>query len=98
MTNKSTCFILIAFFCFFSCSDSNEQKRVVFLGDSHVSRWDTEHFFPNYRTQNLGVSGMKIGEIEERLAMFNLVGSTVIIQIGNLPEGGTLKSIHQSGN
>lgn len=61
-----------------SCSD--EEKPVVFIGDSIVQLWDIETTLPHLAAINLGKSGSGISYIEEKSN--SLGGSEVVAVMG----------------
>lgn len=43
-----------------SCSDDESVNELIFVGDSHVERWDLPYCFPSHICQNRGMSGSGI--------------------------------------
>lgn len=60
------------------CSD--DEKPIVFIGDSIVQLWDIETFLPHLTAVNLGKSGSGISYIEEKAN--SLGGSEVVAVMG----------------
>ena len=51
---------------FTSCDkDDTNDIKLTFIGDSEVARWDVNYFFPTYHTENKGISGAGIIDIEK---------------------------------
>lgn len=70
-----------------ACSDDG-YGNLIFIGDSHVERWDLAVFFPTRDVTNLGKYGAGISWIESHAGMG--VGQTIVVMIGtndvvNLP-------------
>lgn len=50
----------------FSCDEDEGPIRLVFVGDSIVSLWDTAAGFPSMITANWGVSGSRLSDLDAR--------------------------------
>ena len=61
-----------------SCEE--EDKRLTFIGDSIVARWDLEVSFPSYVVENKGVSGSGIASFENYAHKFS--GEDIVVIIG----------------
>ena len=59
------CVIIICTFTTSCSSDEENDPTLTFIGDSEVARWDVKYFFPSYLTENKGISGAGITEIEK---------------------------------
>ena len=57
-------FFLLTSIFFVSCGDEEKDQKLTFIGDSEVARWDVKYFFPSYFTENKGISGAGIADIE----------------------------------
>jgi len=44
-------------------------KTNLFLGSSIISNWDTSRFFPNHQNINLGISGLKSSDLNEKYSI-----------------------------
>lgn len=67
----------------FSCETEND-RRLVFLGDSLVARWDLEVSFPSYMVENKGISGSGIDSFEKYAHCFQQDDIVVIIGTNDL--------------
>lgn len=67
-----------------SCEDG-VQRRVTFVGDSMIERWDVQYCFPNFDCTNMGVSGAGIKYIESLAGRFH--GETIAVMIGTNNNG-----------
>lgn len=71
--------IILVLIIFSSCSI--EQPREIYLwGDSHITRYDTKYWFPDFLSINNGISGLYIDEMKQ--AMSFTEEGIVIIQVG----------------
>lgn len=61
-----------------SCEE--DDKRLTFIGDSIVARWDLEVSFPSYVVENKGVSGSGIASFENYAHKF--LGEDIVVIIG----------------
>ncbi len=61
-----------------SCEE--DDKRLTFIGDSIVARWDLEVSFPSYVVENKGVSGSGIASFENYAHKFS--GEDIVVIIG----------------
>jgi lysophospholipase L1-like esterase len=78
----STFFSLIVLSILVTCSDpspvADDNPKVdtnftgtnFFIGDSHVQGWDLKNYFPGKKTENHGISGQNIWQINSRLEKF----------------------------
>jgi len=65
-----------------SCNVS-EGERLLFLGDSHIQRWDLDYYFPYSDNDNQGISGETIDGLSAKLSNVNFSQfDLVVIQIG----------------
>lgn len=67
---------------FIACNDEPKGYDVVFIGDSHVKRWNLEESFPDFNTKNYG------GRISTGIQYFEYLkgafqNSDVVILFGN---------------
>ena len=58
------CTVLLVMSCSNDAEDDNDPE-LTFIGDSEVARWDVMYFFPEYLTENKGISGAGIADIEK---------------------------------
>lgn len=74
---------LIVFYTVFlmSCTKEKNDEMIYFLGDSHISRWDLNYYFPDTKHQNLGKGGLTISQLED--VIINLPNiKKCIVEIG----------------
>lgn len=62
-----------------SCS-TDEDVRLVFIGDSLVARWDLEESFPSYVVENKGLSGSGIANIANYAHKYD--GKNIVVIVG----------------
>lgn len=72
-------FALICLLSLFSCDTEND-RRLVFLGDSLVARWDLEVSFPSYVVENKGISGSGIDSFSKYKNQY--IGTDIVVIIG----------------
>lgn len=73
--------LLIVFAMFMACSDDmKKDRRLDFVGDSIIARWDLAEYFPSRNVHNYGLSGAGIDYIESLAGQFD--GAEVVIMIG----------------
>ena len=53
--------MLFLFLLILSCKKT-DNYLISFYGDSHITRYDTQKWFPLFSTYNYGISGNKIAE------------------------------------
>lgn len=83
------CILLLIFIMFFSCEQTDYKTNIVFIGDSLVSRWDVETYFPIYKISNWGLGGGHIDWIEKHNGA--LEGKIAVVLIGTNDVKGLLK-------
>lgn len=81
MNNNRLYRIIISIFVFAcnACTNNNDD-RLFFIGDSLISRWDLEEYFPMRLVTNEGLSGSGITWIEDHKGAF--AGETVVMLSG----------------
>lgn len=79
MRNISRLFVLIFLTLLFSCN-TEDNRRLVFLGDSLVARWDLEVSFPSYVVENKGISGSGIDSFSKYKNQY--IGTDIVVIIG----------------
>ena len=62
-----------------SCS-TEEDRHLVFIGDSIIARWDLEESFPSYVVENKGISGSGIETIANYANKYN--GKDIVVMVG----------------
>lgn len=77
---KKWFFTVVVLISAVGCKDECAENVVAFIGDSLVSRWDTDYYFTSYTTYNYGVGGSGIKLIEQNKG--NFTGQTVVILTG----------------
>lgn len=63
-----------------ACDESDYEVNITFIGDSLISRWDLEYYFPTYAIQNCGLAGSGIKWLEENWQKLN--GQTAVVLTG----------------
>ena len=63
-----------------ACCKTNNETTITFIGDSLISRWDLDVFFPTHEICNIGLAGSGIKWIEQ----YNekLINQTVVVLTG----------------
>lgn len=74
-----TLFVILSLFALFACSDDLD-VRLCFVGDSIVANWDVEQSFPNRITENRGIDGIGISELEQMSIVCD--GEELVVLIG----------------
>lgn len=64
-----------------SCSMNT--KKVVFMGDSHIARWNVDKYFPLSDNQNAGIGGEKVEELLLRVDSYSSDINVIIIGTNN---------------
>lgn len=63
-----------------SCSDDESVNELIFVGDSHVERWDLPYCFPSHICQNRGMSGSGIEYVAKHTSKTQ--GKDVVVVTG----------------
>jgi len=65
-----------------ACSEY-ENKRFIFIGDSHVNLWQTDYYFGNHDLENIGVGGYTISNVIQQIELLETSEMDVaIVEIG----------------
>lgn len=82
-------FIII---CMTNCTTEQERK-IVFIGDSLIKNWDEEKYFPYLDTENRGVDGRKIKDCFEEIIINEEVYVVLLIGINDLSNSINIEPI-----
>lgn len=75
-------FCFIIFFIALAGCRKEEPITNIFIGDSHIERYDLNYFFPGHNTQNKGISGENINDFRLRIPKYFDVNANCFIEIG----------------
>lgn len=81
MFYKKLNLLLLISFLTLSCNKF-ENKKILFYGDSQVSGYDTNYWFPEYKTYNKGEGGNIINGVISHIKQKKITADYLIIQIG----------------
>lgn len=67
-------FVISLLLLLFSCSDKNIETvpTILFLGDSHIKRWDLNYQFPQINAINSGKGGARINDLFSKISNQNV--------------------------
>jgi len=72
-------YIILVLIIFSSCM-IEEPKKIYLWGDSHITRYDSKYWFPEFQSINNGISGLYIDEMKQTMSYSD--EGFVIIQVG----------------
>lgn len=62
-------YLILITLIFVNCEKINSNRgKILFVGDSHINRWDLNYFFPGFSIENKGIGGATIAELTEMLS------------------------------
>ena len=60
-------FLVVISILLLSSCNTEEKDRILFIGDSHVHKWDLDFYFDNSINENSGVSGDRIEDVVAKI-------------------------------